>query len=90
VKVDFKKSFTKDLKKIRDKDLLQEVKEATDIFRDKHGLLELSYMLDVAEAILQSALQRTESRGSYQRTDHPTDAVRSATILRTQSEIFGA
>ncbi len=33
--------------------------------------LELSYMLDVAEAILQSALQRRESRGSHQRTDYP-------------------
>ncbi|MGH7457375.1 MAG: FAD-binding protein, partial [bacterium] len=33
--------------------------------------MELSYMLDVAEAIIQSALQRTESRGSHQRTDHP-------------------
>ena len=28
MKVDFKKSFTRDLKKIRDKDLLQQVKEA--------------------------------------------------------------
>ncbi len=33
--------------------------------------LELAYMLDVAEAIVQSALQRRESRGSHQRTDHP-------------------
>lgn len=33
--------------------------------------LELSYMLDVAETIVQSALQRTESRGSHQRTDFP-------------------
>jgi len=33
--------------------------------------MELSYMLDVAETITQSALQRTESRGSHQRTDHP-------------------
>ena len=33
--------------------------------------LELSYMLDVAEAILYSARARTESRGSHQRTDHP-------------------
>ena len=33
--------------------------------------LELSYMLDLAEAIVQSALQRRESRGSHQRTDHP-------------------
>jgi mRNA interferase RelE/StbE len=28
VKVEFKKSFTKDLKKVRDKNLLQQVKEA--------------------------------------------------------------
>ena len=28
-------------------------------------------MLDVAEAIAHSALARTESRGSHQRTDHP-------------------
>ncbi len=32
--------------------------------------LELSYMLDVAEAIVQSALERRESRGAHQRTDH--------------------
>ncbi len=34
--------------------------------------LELDFMLDVAEAIAYSALARTESRGSHQRTDHPT------------------
>ncbi len=33
--------------------------------------LELSFMLDVAEAIIQCALHRTESRGSHQRTDFP-------------------
>ncbi len=33
--------------------------------------LELSYMLDVAGAIVRSALGRKESRGSHQRTDHP-------------------
>ncbi|MFQ5739963.1 MAG: fumarate reductase (quinol) flavoprotein subunit [Acidobacteriota bacterium] len=33
--------------------------------------LELSFMLDVAECILASALARRESRGSHQRTDHP-------------------
>ena len=33
--------------------------------------LELGYLMDVAEAIVQSALQRTESRGSHQRSDHP-------------------
>lgn len=33
--------------------------------------LELSYMLDVAGAMIHSALQRQESRGSHQRTDFP-------------------
>ncbi len=33
--------------------------------------LELSYMLDVAQTIVSSALERRESRGSHQRTDHP-------------------
>jgi fumarate reductase flavoprotein subunit len=33
--------------------------------------LELSFMLDVAETIVYSALQRTESRGAHQRTDFP-------------------
>jgi len=35
------------------------------------AVIELSYMLDIAEAIIQSALKRTESRGSHQRTDYP-------------------
>ena len=33
--------------------------------------LELGYMLDLAEVILQSAARRTESRGAHQRTDYP-------------------
>jgi fumarate reductase flavoprotein subunit len=33
--------------------------------------LELSFMLDVAEAIVQCALRREESRGAHQRTDFP-------------------
>ncbi len=33
--------------------------------------IELSYMLDVAESIIQSALERKESRGSHQRSDYP-------------------
>jgi len=33
--------------------------------------LELGFMLDIAEAIVQSALRRQESRGSHQRTDFP-------------------
>jgi fumarate reductase flavoprotein subunit len=34
-------------------------------------ILELGAMLDVAEAMAQSALQRRESRGAHQRLDHP-------------------
>src|ERR1700731_4485499 len=34
--------------------------------------LELGFMLDVAESIVQCALHRTESRGAHQRTDFPT------------------
>jgi fumarate reductase flavoprotein subunit len=33
--------------------------------------LELSFMLDVAEAIVHSAMRREESRGAHQRTDFP-------------------
>jgi succinate dehydrogenase flavoprotein subunit len=33
--------------------------------------LELSFMLDVSEAMVQCALHRTESRGAHQRTDFP-------------------
>ena len=33
--------------------------------------LELSYMLDVSQTIVQSALERRESRGSHQRSDYP-------------------
>jgi fumarate reductase flavoprotein subunit len=35
------------------------------------GALELSFMLDVAETMVQSALRREESRGAHQRTDFP-------------------
>jgi fumarate reductase flavoprotein subunit len=33
--------------------------------------LELSFMIEVARTIVHSALERRESRGSHQRTDHP-------------------
>jgi fumarate reductase flavoprotein subunit len=33
--------------------------------------LELGFMLDVAESMIQAAARREESRGSHQRTDHP-------------------
>lgn len=38
---------------------------------DLIAALELSFMLDVAESMVHSALQRTESRGAHQRTDFP-------------------
>ncbi len=52
----------------------------SDIQLDDHSLtfnteltsaLELDFMLDVAETIAHSALARTESRGSHQRSDYP-------------------
>jgi fumarate reductase flavoprotein subunit len=38
---------------------------------ERTAALELSFMLDVAEAIVASALHREESRGAHQRTDFP-------------------
>jgi fumarate reductase flavoprotein subunit len=38
---------------------------------ERLAALEFSFMLDVAEAIATSALQRQESRGAHQRTDYP-------------------
>ena len=38
---------------------------------ERIAALELSFMLDVADAIIHSAVQREESRGAHQRTDFP-------------------
>ncbi|MCI0436472.1 MAG: fumarate reductase (quinol) flavoprotein subunit [Gemmatimonadetes bacterium] len=38
---------------------------------ERTAALELSFMLDVAEAMVSAALGREESRGAHQRTDHP-------------------
>jgi fumarate reductase flavoprotein subunit len=38
---------------------------------ERASAIELSFMLDVAETIVQSALRREESRGAHQRTDFP-------------------
>jgi fumarate reductase flavoprotein subunit len=38
---------------------------------ERTAVLELSFMLDVAESIVACALQREESRGAHQRTDFP-------------------
>jgi fumarate reductase flavoprotein subunit len=52
--------------------------------------LELGYMLDLAETIVQSALKRTESRGSHQRTDHPqrddTEFLAHSLAYRSETE----
>ncbi len=54
--------------------------QSADVSLDDHSLtfntewiaaLELSFMLDVAQAIVHSALSREESRGAHQRTDFP-------------------
>jgi fumarate reductase flavoprotein subunit len=39
---------------------------------DLTAMLELSFMLDVAESIIACALRREESRGAHQRTDYPS------------------
>src|SRR5207247_5712834 len=38
---------------------------------ERTAALELGFMLDVADAIITSALRREESRGAHQRTDFP-------------------
>ena len=38
---------------------------------ERIAALELSFMLDIAETIVASALERKESRGAHQRTDFP-------------------
>ena len=38
---------------------------------ERTAALELSFMLDVAESMVNSALRREESRGAHQRTDFP-------------------
>jgi fumarate reductase flavoprotein subunit len=38
---------------------------------ERVAAIELSFMLDVADAIIRSALGRKESRGAHQRTDFP-------------------
>jgi fumarate reductase flavoprotein subunit len=62
-------------------DTLRQLQERfSDINLDDHSrtfnteleaALELGFMLDVAESIVQCALHRTESRGAHQRTDFP-------------------
>ena len=52
--------------------------------------LELEFMLDVAQALAHSALRRTESRGSHQRTDYPArddkNFLKHSLAFRTDAE----
>ncbi len=60
------------LRKLQERSTNQALDDHTYTFNtDLLAALELSFMLDVAESMVQSALQRTESRGAHQRTDFP-------------------
>ena len=52
--------------------------------------LEVGTLLDVAEAIAASALERTESRGVHQRTDHPEQDDAQSTRLQVTKGESGA
>ncbi len=52
--------------------------------------LELGWLLDVAEAIAASALERSESRGVHQRTDHPAQDDKQSSRLRVTISENGA
>jgi fumarate reductase flavoprotein subunit len=60
------------LRKLQERSANLAIDDHTQTFNtDLVAALELSFMLDVAEAMIHSALQRTESRGAHQRTDFP-------------------
>jgi len=60
------------LRKLQERSANVAIDDHTQTFNtDLVAALELSFMLDVAEAMIDSALQRTESRGAHQRTDFP-------------------
>ena len=60
------------LQELRDRFGRLALQDASSTFNtERVAALELSCMLDVAEAIVASALRREESRGAHQRTDFP-------------------
>jgi len=60
------------LRELQDRFGHVELHDRTHTFNtERVAALELSFMLDVAEAIVSSALHREESRGAHQRTDYP-------------------
>jgi fumarate reductase flavoprotein subunit len=61
------------LRTLRDRMSAVGIDDASRTFNtERIAALELSFMLDVADAIIGSALRREESRGAHQRTDFPT------------------
>jgi fumarate reductase flavoprotein subunit len=65
-------SAAENLRKLQERSANLALDDHTQTFNtDLIAALELSFMLDVAESMVQSALQRTESRGAHQRTDFP-------------------
>ncbi len=60
------------IKKLQESDSLLRIKEGSLTFNSElTDLLELHYMLKISEAVLTSALERKESRGSHFRSDYP-------------------
>jgi fumarate reductase flavoprotein subunit len=63
---------TDQLRALRDRMAVVGIDDTSRTFNtERIAALELSFMLDVAEAIVTSALKREESRGAHQRTDFP-------------------
>jgi len=67
------------------------VEDAKGVFNTElTGALELDFMLDVAQAVAHSALERKESRGSHTRTDFPKrddgQYLKHSLAYRTQGE----
>jgi fumarate reductase flavoprotein subunit len=60
------------LRELQDRLLQVTLEDTSRTFNtERVAALELAFMLDVAETIVQSALRREESRGAHQRTDFP-------------------
>ncbi len=61
------------LRRLRERSAAVAIDDHSQTFNtERIAALELSFMLDVAEAIITSALRREESRGAHQRTDFPS------------------
>jgi fumarate reductase flavoprotein subunit len=66
------KKSREDIQNLKERFKHVQIRDHSSVFNTEWiAALELSNMLDVAETIVQSGLQRKESRGSHQRTDFP-------------------